>query len=252
MQTRVACISLTLLGFVACSDERPLSSYVGTPPGAGSGSGAGSTSSAGGSSATGAGGAGGANPLTELPEEPACQRNVAFQAHGINFVEPTPQALALRLNEMSFGYDSQGIVVALGAAQAGSPKLLAGFAEAQGGVHQITAGDPIEARVGPGGFESLGVQSSALLRVGHGAHIVDLELRNVSVRARTVGECGEAWVSLSAVIPTSEGSQMLKGEAGLDSVADLAGGSQDGQVGWQFQALFLTEAVSFDFESWTP
>ncbi len=251
MQTRVACLSLALFGLVACSDERTFQSYAGAPPGASSGSGAASTSGAGGSSSSGTG-AGGSNPLTELPEEPACQRDVAFQAHGINFVEPTPRDLALRLNEMSFGYDSQGIAVALGAGSPGSPKLLVGFSEMQDGVHHIATGEPTAARVGPGGFESLGVQSSALLRVGHDPHVVDLELRNVTVRARTVGECGEAWVSLSAVIPTSEGSHMLKGETGFDSVADLAGGSQDGQVGWQFQALFLTEAVSFDFESWTP
>lgn len=251
MRTRVAWFSVTLLWLFACSDERNLSPYVGVGAGSGTGDGVGSTSSAGGGAASGSGGSGG-NPLTELPEEPACRRDVAFLAHGINFVEPTPQPLALRLNEMSFGYDSQGIVVALGAA-ASPPRLLAGHADVTDGVYQITSGTgPMEARVGPGGFESLEVQPSAWLRVGHGPNTVDLELRNVSVRARTVGDCGEAWIALSAVIPMSEGARTLTSDAGSDTLSDLAGGSQDGQIGWQLQAIFLTEAVAFDFESWAP
>lgn len=252
MQTRVAWIPLAVVALVACSDERALSPYVGTGQGTGAGNGAASSSSAGGSS-PGTAGSGGSGPLTELPEEPACQRNVAFQAHGLSFVEPTPQRLAMRLNEMSFGYDSQGFLVALGAESTGSPRLLAGYGESQDGVYQIpSAVEPVSARVGPGGFESLVVQPSATLRVGQGQNTVDLELRNVTVKARTVGDCGEAWVSLSAVIPTSEQDLELTSDAGSDTVAALAGGSQDGQLGWQLQALFLTEAVSYDFTGWAP
>ncbi|MEM1029802.1 MAG: hypothetical protein AAGN82_05595 [Myxococcota bacterium] len=255
----IAVVAAGSLG-AGCAPESARSRIAPPAPAAGDGRGQGpdeaTSSGAAGASEPEGSNDGAGDPSVDLPSETACRRDVAFRANGLSFVAPTPRDLAYRLNEMAFGYDQHAVVIALAGAEDDDPRLTVSYAIGPEGTYafdDVVTGT--EARVGAGGFASLTPQATAWLRVGEGANAVDLELRNVDLRARTVGDCAEAWVTLTAVIPTSEGSVVLGSEQGAARLDVLAGendGAKGQSLGWTIQALFLSEAVAFDFTGLGP
>ncbi len=242
MLRRSACICIAaLLPLIAgCEDDRRSESQPIQPiPGSGVTTGGNST-----------GGTGGSSPSTgtgDMPAEPACTRDVAFRAAGLSFVEPTPSNLASRLNELGYGYDAQGLTVVLAAA-AGTPRLSVSATEDVSGSHQFVAPPTAAgAQLSAGGFESTETQDEATLQLWVDGNLVDVVLRNVNLRARTMGDCAEAWVFVDAVIPESEGVVDLGGTTISDLAGPVAGTDEQPGLGWPVQIMFSTESVPFDF-----
>ena len=75
--------------------------------------------------------------------------------------------------------------------------------------------------------------------------MLDLELNNVTVHAATSSDCSQATVTLDATVPAAEKSKTIVYSGGSTTVGALAGG--DPNSGLQLHALFMTEAVSFDW-----
>jgi len=201
----------------------------------------------GGSTSGGSGGSGASTGTGEMAAEPACTRDVAFRAAGLSFLEPTPAALASRLNEVGYGYDAQGLTVVLAAAD-GTPRLSVSATEDVSGTHQFIA-SPTAAGVqlSAGGFESVEAQAEATIQLWVDGQLVDVVLRNVNLRARTMGDCAEAWVFVDAVIPESEGVVDLGGSTIADLAGPVAGTDEQPGLGWPVQLMFATESVPFDF-----
>ena len=197
------------------------------------------------SSSSGTGGGAGTGHMTA---EPACTRDVAFRAAGLSFLEPTPPALASRLNDVGYGYDAHGLTVVLAAAD-GAPRVAVSATENVSGAHQFTGLSPVSvgAQLAAGGFESTEAQSEATMQLWVEGHFVGIELRNINLRARTLSECAEAWIFVDAVIPESAGGIDLGGATISELAGPTKGNADVAGLGWPVQIMFATESILFDF-----
>ncbi|MEM1030836.1 MAG: hypothetical protein AAGN82_10825 [Myxococcota bacterium] len=192
---------------------------------------------------------GAAAPTPAPAGEPACTRDVAFRAAGLSFLEPTPPNLADRFNQLGYGYDAQGLTVALRAAEGAEMLAVSATADVSG-AHRFagTAPLPVGAQLSAGGFETTAAQDDATLQLWVDGALVDIPLRNVNVRARTLGDCAEAWVFIDAVIPESAADIDLgAGETLTDLAGPTKGTDEVPGIGWPVQIMFATESVPFDF-----
>jgi hypothetical protein len=240
--TDMRTLILSTLLLAACTTkEAPTGGMASQRPDDGSGGSAGAPSQGGG----GSGGSGGAKP----EEHHACQGDAAFWATGMSFTEPTAYGLANVFQASLWGYDGHGVSVVV---TGDSISTSATAADEQGVHHFLDAPTFTAVLRDAGGVRTDTPQATAWLRL-EGAEPTLIELRNVMVQARATDDCSQLFVVLDAVIPVEEGDLVVTTPQGDETtIAELAGGSDSGTLGWPIRALFQGEAILFDFAGAQP
>lgn len=264
-----------VLAFVACGSERPpafTATDGGAPHTAGSpgsvmaGSGGdtptapqgGASAGADGSQTAGAdgtqtGGSGGSSD-EEAPDsiDVACEGDRAFDVVSGAFVDPTPPALALALNEAIWG--KRPLVIVL-RADGDEPRLAASYTKLLGAAQEFPKGlipEFTPAWVAEGGFGSSSAQTAGWLLVTLESGPLEVPLQNLNVFVTTRDGCSKGFASLSAVIPGDN----------ADLVEEIVGAPIEGEPEEEdpeepeqedtqevpVQALFSLELADFSFE----
>ncbi|MSP24858.1 MAG: hypothetical protein EXR75_06760 [Myxococcales bacterium] len=217
-------------------------------------SGTSTTGSGGAQGGAGAGGGeqGGGNAGGNVaPADNACIGDFAFRAAGASFAPPTPKALALALTQFSFDSATEHpITIVLRstdpakATVAASPTSLVDFQEefVPGLEPEFTA-----ATIMAGRFISAAPQNMGYVRVTHETGNLDLRVGNVTIDAATASDCGQAMVSIVAIVPAAERTKTLVVSGKTTTVGALAGGSAAND--FDVAMLFLAETVSFNFSN---
>ncbi len=255
-----ATVLLSALIVLACcgeDDRQPNAPYYPTTTNTGTGSNTGGNSST--SSLGGAGGVGGATGGGELvaPADSPCFAEVAFWASGMAFMSPTPMALAKAFNQLA--YDDSlahpiSIVLVASKPEQMTPSVgISATADNGSGLHVFPSGQKpefVSATIGYGYFSTKTPQTSGYLHFRHEQGEVDIELRNLFVSAKTGSDCSVLYVTLDAVIPTSESNVALTVDGTATTIGELAGGAGgSAPMAWQLRAMFLAETITFDFGS---
>ncbi len=235
---------LLAIALLACSEPPTPRGVAATGPSSGDGASTPApdpTGEGGGAAEPGTGGAAVAEPV-------ACTGDAAFWATGMSFTEPTPRALADALHGALFGYDAHGVSVVLsGDAVAASATVVH-----VDGEHRFTSGpDFASIHRDAGGFATTEPQARGWLRLGADDDAPTVELHNVVLTVRASADCGQLFVVLDAVLPTSEGDATVWFDGQWQTLKALAGGGES-ITGWPVRTLFQGEAISFDFASLAP
>jgi hypothetical protein len=198
---------------------------------------------------SGAGQAGGGGSGGTAPADTACAGDWAFRAAGMSFTPPTPTDLATAFDALTFETAEHPVTVVLrasdpDAATVGAAPTMENDQYSNEFVPGFTPAFT-DATVKQGSFLSQSPAKNGFLFVRHLAGVLQLALENVSVYAATSAGCGQATVTLDAVIPASERSKTLTTASGATTVGTLAGGDPD--KGIQLRALFVAESITFDF-----
>lgn len=192
------------------------------------------------------GGIGGAPPAQSAGP---CPVDVAFRAAGLSFTEPTAPALGMALGAALYGYEAHGISLVVHGDTLTASATVAG----DDGAH-VLIGSPAftGAVVSASGIRAEGVQATGLLRVHDGEWPVDLDLINVTLDARTSDDCSQVFVVLDAILPIPMAGVALGSDEESMTIGELGGGAAPETQGFQLRALFIGEAIDFDFESLAP
>jgi len=200
----------------------------------------------------GGGGIGGSGGAPEIvPLDNACIADVAFQSAGLFFKSPTPQALALALNELTYDADTHPITVVLQGADPSNVSVAASATEEDSSISEVflpgltptfAAGVLYE-----GGFQTDSPQSTGYVHIVDLASTVDIELSDLNIFATTSGDCTAAVIVIDAKIPAAERSKSITLASGTTTIGTLAGGSSTDDI--QFGMLFQAISVGFDFST---
>jgi hypothetical protein len=214
--------------------------------GTSSSGGAGSTSSKA-SSGAGAGSAGGGGG--SIPAWP-CDQDQGYWAMSTAFSAPTPELLAVALNELAYDDDAHPISFVLHAAPSGlAVGLSATTAGANGEV--FAAGEmPVFAPIVPTdgeGVTTVDAQPRAFLHFVDLGGPVDLEIDHLVWSASETFSCNEVWVDVQAVLPSSTYATVLHLRDGDVTVGELV--SQQMVPAPQVHLSFRGQQMSFDFSS---
>jgi hypothetical protein len=229
----------------------PATTTTGGNGGDGGNGGAGGADGGGGSGASG--GAGGNGGSMFVPPEDPCAFDGAFGSTGIAFLDPTPFDLAQTLDQLTFAYqpDPRSLAVALLASHGPGMSSVAVSTSILGAQdQQFPPGllpDFVPVALGYGEFGSLTPQATGWLRVVDDNGPVDIELNNITLNAETDSDCQTLLASVDATIPGTQADVTLTVGGNAATVGELAGPLMPMQQGWQIQAIFEAESISFNF-----
>lgn len=233
---------LSALILVACNADpevRPL----GAPPPADPGGQGGSAG------APNEGGSGGEGEGGSAPERRACEGDAAFWATGMSFTEPTAYPLAAALQASLYGYEGHGVSAVIVGDQVG----VSATTVDEHGTHRFVDDVALTGLLRDiGGMRTADPQPRGWLRLQHGDDVRLVALENVALSARAADDCTQIIAVLDAVIPVDQGEVEVPGEGHDDTIAELAGETASGQLGWPIRALFMGEPITFDFDSVAP
>jgi len=249
---------------VACQSERP------PPPSAQGVSGGGKTHNDAGGAFSDMGGSGGAESVGGsqaggaagqpgsvigstgsggITEPAACSSDIAFQAVSSAFVEPTPKALALRLNELTF--DGAPISFVL-QGEAPDQTLQASYTVDEDG-YQVFPGALIPpetpAWLQDNDFGSVAPQEEGWLLVTTEEGPLELPLRNIRVTASTESDCTRGLAVVTGVAPAEQADVW---EELVEPTAEDAEDGERGGADMTIRALFAIELVEFHDRGATP
>lgn len=263
----VACGALWVTtALVGCGEERSVPVVTGAGASGGTGgksgsggeggedaSGASGASTDGGSSPGGApngegGSDAGAGGAVIPPIDTACAGDRAFAAVSGAFVDPTPQAFALALNEAVFGLVPMSFVLRN---DGGVAKAAASYTIVDDGAHSFVeamAPDFVPAWIAEGGFGTISSQNRGYLLVQLEDGPLEVPLDNVSFVATTREGCTRGVVSMTGVLPPENADLVARitGTAAEDGAAEEA---RTPEAAVMVSALFSVELVEFDFEA---
>jgi hypothetical protein len=187
-----------------------------------------------------------------------CGKQAAFGARSVAFSVPTAKPIAALFNGLFYDPIDYTFVAALDGLDApATAKIALSSPAPSGGAPGFPAGKKPEAALlayPSGGAQTSQPQPTAYLRlVDEEKSEIYLKMIQVRVDLLINSACSEATVTVSGVIPESEGSTPIAANGQKKTLLEVQPlenpGGQGKADGWQIQATFQTSSIEFDFST---